>query len=141
MLVMPRSSSSSLVLAFMARRSTSRPRRGSRPRNTFSATVRSGSRLNSWNTVDSPATCAWVGWWNSTGVPPIATVPASRSCTPASTFIRVDLPAPFSPTSPCTSPACSRRSTSSSTGTPKKDFDRPVTSSTGELVRSFMRSL
>ena len=38
---------------------------GSRPRNTFCATVRSGSRLNSWKTVASPARAAWTGCVNA----------------------------------------------------------------------------
>ena len=31
--------------------------------------VRSGSRLNSWKTVESPACWAWTGWLNDTGSP------------------------------------------------------------------------
>ena len=50
--------------------------------------------------VARPARRAW-----SNGSPPSVIVPASRRCTPASTLTSVDLPAPFSPTSACTSPA------------------------------------
>ena len=75
--------------------------------------VRSGSRLNSWKTVETPACWAWTGWLNDT----VAAVELDRCrssgwWTPARIFISVDLPAPFSPTRPCTSPARSSRSTS-----------------------------
>src|SRR5690625_6484248 len=46
-----------------------RSRLGSRPRYMFSATVRSGSRLNSWNTHETPARCACTGWVKATGSP------------------------------------------------------------------------
>ena len=57
--VTPRSSSSARVRSTIAFLSMKPARRGSRPRNTFCATVRSGSSLNSWNTVTSPASIAW----------------------------------------------------------------------------------
>ena len=44
-------------------------------------------------------------------------------------FIMVDLPAPFSPTSPWISPSLSEKSTSRSAWTPPKDFDTPIISS------------
>ncbi len=68
----------------------------------FSAIVRSGRRLNSWNTVASPARWAWTGWWNVTGSPSSSTVPLSGWYTPARIFMSVDFPAPFSPTRPKT---------------------------------------
>ncbi len=37
--------------------------------------VRSGSRLNSWKTVESPACWAWTGWLNETWSAPSSTVP------------------------------------------------------------------
>src|SRR4051812_28718069 len=40
-------------------------------------------------------------------------------------FIIVDLPAPFSPTRPWISPACSTKSTSRNAATPPKDFEMP----------------
>src|SRR5687768_9575593 len=47
-------------------------------------------------------------------------VPPSGVCTPASTFISVDLPAPFSPTMAWISPGRRSRSTPWSTSTPTK---------------------
>ena len=92
--------------------------------------VRSGSRLNSWKTVDTPACWACTGWLNDTVRPCSSTVPSSAWCTPARIFISVDLPAPFSPTRPWTWPARSSRSTSSSTVCPTKRFVRPRALST-----------
>src|ERR1039457_2068154 len=55
----------------------------------------------------------------SSGLPAIETVPASGTTEPATTPIIVDLPAPFSPTRPTTSPLRSTRwSTSSTTAGP-----------------------
>src|SRR5213080_1883416 len=53
--------------------------------------------------------------------PSTSIVPASGLISPASTFINVLLPAPFSPISACTSPFCKRRFTpSSATVGPKR---------------------
>src|SRR2546429_7679809 len=53
--------------------------------------------------------------------PSTSIVPASGLIRPASTFIKVLLPAPFSPISACTSPFCKRRLTpSSATVGPKR---------------------
>src|SRR5688500_7271421 len=41
-------------------------------------------------------------------------------------FVRVDFPAPFSPTSPCTSPAATSRLTPASACTPGKPLEMPV---------------
>src|SRR5689334_8633381 len=49
--------------------------------------------------------------------------PPSAWYTPVSTLINVDLPAPFSPTSACTSPGSTRRLTRSSARTPGKRFE------------------
>src|SRR5262249_16816367 len=46
------------------------------------------------------------------GCPLISIVPRSGCTDPASTFISVLLPAPFSPINACTSPCCKRRFTS-----------------------------
>src|SRR5688500_16292573 len=46
-------------------------------------------------------------------------------------LIRVDLPAPLSPASASTSPACSRKETCCSAWTPPKRFERPRASSSG----------
>src|SRR5215471_4116216 len=50
---------------------------------------------------------------------------------PASTFSSVDLPAPFSPTQACVSPAATSNDTSSSARTAPKDFETPRNSSPG----------
>ena len=57
-----------------------------------------------------------VSAWRS--VPSVRIVPESGATTPPSTFISVDLPAPFSPTSPTTSPRATDRLTASSATTP-----------------------
>jgi hypothetical protein len=58
-------------------------------------------------------------------------VPASGACTPARILTSVDLPAPFSPTSACDSPAYSSRWTSRSAATAPNDFDTSVSASSG----------
>src|ERR687888_1228799 len=57
--------------------------------------------------------------------------PASGRCTPARTFTSVDLPAPFSPTRACASPACSSMEASSSARTEPNDLLAPSSTSTG----------
>ncbi len=79
------------------------PGRG--PPQIFSATPRPSTRLSSWNTVAMPAALASCGRWNARATPSTTSSPSSGRVTPARTFIRVDLPAPFSPTRACTSPA------------------------------------
>jgi hypothetical protein len=52
-------------------------------------------------------------------------------------FIRVDLPAPFSPTRPWISPAFSAKSTARRACTPPKDFEMPESSSSaGGIVQT-----
>ncbi len=77
MWVTPRSLSSSAVSGCIRAVSTRPRRRGSRPSQTFSATERSGSRLNSWKTVEMPACWACSGWLNETGSPASSMVPSS----------------------------------------------------------------
>src|SRR3979411_1829477 len=48
--------------------------------------------------------------------------PESAGCAPARIFISVDLPAPFSPTRACTSPALTSKVTPSSARTPGNVF-------------------
>ena len=78
-----------------------------------------------------PAAFAAAGPGSVTSRPLTLSVPLSGWCTPARIFTRVDLPAPFSPTNACTSPA--RRSTdpSISARTAPKDFAACRSSSTG----------
>src|SRR5579884_252478 len=58
----------------------------------------------------------------ATGAPSTSIVPPSAGCAPARIFISVDLPAPFSPTSACTSPASTSNVTPSSARTPGNDL-------------------
>src|ERR1700681_4556600 len=58
----------------------------------------------------------------ATLLPSIVISPESAGCAPARIFIRVDLPAPFSPTSACTSPATTSNVTPSSARTPANVF-------------------
>ena len=60
--------------------------------------------------------------------------PSSGWYTPARIFIRVDLPAPFSPTMACTSPARTSSSTSLSARIPGNDLPMPRMRSTGEVA-------
>ncbi len=84
------------------------PRRdGSRPRNRFSATDRSGTSWSSWWMTATPASRASCGPAKATGSAVDArsrprSVPAGQR--PPMMLMSVDLPAPFSPTSARTSP-------------------------------------
>ena len=73
--------------------------RGWRPANTFSATVRSGKTVGSWYIATIPSRCAVCGSPIRRGSPSIRRRPSSGWITPVRIFTRVDLPAPFSPTS------------------------------------------
>src|SRR3954469_113897 len=68
--------------------------------------------------------CARAVWTSrtTTGAPPMSTSPESGCSIPPATFIRVDLPAPFSPSSATTSPGCTSRETPFSACTPRKRF-------------------
>ena len=72
--------------------------------NMFSAMLRLGTKLNSWNTTLIPL--AWASWafLNTIFSPSIRISPSSGLYWPASVIIKVLFPAPFSPTMPCTSP-------------------------------------
>ena len=61
----------------IARMSTSPRFVGSRLTKTFSATVRSGRRLNSWKMIATPAAWAWTGCENETCSPSSSIVPPS----------------------------------------------------------------
>ena len=98
---------------------------GSRPIKRFSATDRFGQRLTSWYTVLIP----WL--WASCGdlliigasEPAILISPPSKLCTPVSTLISVDLPAPFSPINAWISPLRSVKSTCCNALTPGNVFE------------------
>ena len=118
---MPRRARSFRAAAVIAWRSRKRPARsGSRPRKMLAATLSSGTRLSSWWMMATPARSASRTPAKRTGAPSIRISPSSAGWTPERIFISVDLPAPFSPTSACTSPARRSKSTRSSAVTPAK---------------------
>ena len=65
-----------------------------------------------------PCAVALAGVIRACRLPSITIAPASGAMAPPSTFNSVDLPAPFSPTSPTTSPPATERSTSRSATAP-----------------------
>ena len=69
-----------------------------------------------------PAARAAAGPCRVTSRPATVSVPLSGWCTPARIFTSVDLPAPFSPRSACTSPARSSTEPSISAWTAPNDF-------------------
>src|SRR5438552_8273343 len=81
--------------------------------------------------VEIPAAWASSGRVKETGTPRYRIWPLSGAYTPVSSLIRVDLPAPFSPTRACTSPGASANDTSSSASTPGNRLATPTTSSIG----------
>jgi hypothetical protein len=70
----------------------------------------------------------------STVAPSTVIAPSSARTAPVMTLIRVDLPAPFSPTSACTSPGARSNDTPFSARTPANDFrmDETVSSDIGD---------
>src|SRR5258708_27839213 len=64
--------------------------------------------------------------------------PASAGCTPVSTLMRVDLPAPFSPRSAWISPARTVKSTLASAVTPGNLFPMPRSSSSSGMPASVL---
>src|ERR1700704_2697407 len=117
----PSCSNSSSVARRMRRTSIRRPlRSGCAPMKTFSATVRSGKSVGSWKMIAMPAACDCAVVSKTTSLPSSSTRPLSGRCTPARILTRVDLPAPFSPTSPCASPRRSSIQPSSSARTAPK---------------------
>ncbi len=90
----------------------------SAPRNRFSSTVMSGTRLNSWKTALMPCWRASCTDRKSAASPRSSRWPSSGLRAPATMLIKVDLPAPFSPKSTWTSPARRSKSTRSRACTP-----------------------
>ncbi|MPN35663.1 hypothetical protein SDC9_183161 [bioreactor metagenome] len=82
------------------------------PRTMFSQTVNTGTSIKCWWTMPIPFSIARRGLERMTGFPSISIVPASGRYIPARQFIRVVLPAPFSPRILWTSPLNSSKSTS-----------------------------
>ncbi len=85
---------------------------------TFAAASRLSKRLSSWCTKAMPAAMAPAMVIASRSVPSMRMRPVVGGTTPPMIFISVDLPAPFSPTSPITSPGSTEKLTSSSATTP-----------------------
>src|SRR3989454_175913 len=103
----------------------------SSPRKRFSSTVMSGTRLNSWKTALIPRRRASETERKCTGSPWSRTSPASARRAPATILMSVDLPAPFSPKSTCTSPGRRSKSTWSSACTPGNHLLSPRRRSSG----------
>src|SRR3954453_13858168 len=106
------------------------PLRGSFASTMFSVTVITGISMKCWCTMPMPALMASaleVKWC----VTPSRTIsPSSGRYRPYRQFISVDLPAPFSPSSACTSPARTSRSIRSFAVKSPKRFVMPRSSST-----------
>ena len=115
----------------MPRSSSIPTRRSSLPRKTLAATLSSGIRLSSWWMTTTLAPSASPGLLKSTTSPSRWISPSSGWWTPAMIFVSVDLPAPFSPTSPWTSPARKASETSASAWTGPKRLLTPCTDTTG----------
>src|SRR5699024_15632 len=119
--------------ASMATSSSTGPRVFSCPRNRLATTSRFSHRARSWNTVATPAFCASLGEENLCRAPLMTRSPSSAAWTPAMTLIRVDLPAPLSPTRPTTSPRPTVRWMSVRAWTAPNRLLMPRSSSTGSL--------
>src|SRR3954447_4731186 len=86
-----------------------------------------------------PSRAESFGPWIVTGFPSKNTSPLSNGWIPATDLMRVDLPAPLSPTSDITSPSRTSKSTSVSACTDPNDFDTPRSSSVGAAaIRGFL---
>src|SRR6218665_1081836 len=78
---------------------------GSRPMKKLRVTDISGIIARSWNTVAMPAFMAWRGLSSTTSAPLTSMVPPEGLCTPDMVLMKVDLPAPLSPSRQWHSPA------------------------------------
>src|SRR5829696_5300323 len=85
----------------------------SRPSTRFSATVNTPTSMKCWWTMPIPASIASPGLRLTCGTPSMVIVPSSGGSSPYRTFIRVDLPAPFSPSRQWISPGTTSRSMAS----------------------------
>ena len=88
----------------------------------------SGIIARSWNTVAMPLFKASRGEASLTSSPSMSSLPSSCWCTPESVFIRVDFPAPLSPSRHKTSPVPTCMEMSWSAITLPKYFEMPWTS-------------
>src|SRR5215208_2783117 len=88
-----------------------------------------------------PEACATWGLPSSIWWPLTRTVPESGESTPERTFIIVLLPAPFSPTSPCTSPILAANDALSSAFTAPKVFETSVPSIAGGVLLELLADM
>ena len=79
---------------------------------------------------------ALAGLNRSTVSPPTSIVPPSGWCAPVMTLMSVDLPAPFSPSNACTSPACKSNETPFNARTAPKAFVTPDNCSSAGFIRA-----
>ncbi len=79
----------------------------------LSVTVSVSNSAKCWCTIATPSRRAVFGLSTTTAPPSISIVPASGCTSPAITFIRVDLPAPFSPRIAWISPGATSSETAS----------------------------
>src|ERR1700730_17963142 len=70
-----------------------------------------------------PCFAASLGEWRATRSPSMKISPCSGWWMPPRMFIKVDFPAPLTPTRPTISPACASKETSSSAWTPGNVFE------------------
>src|SRR5438477_2460006 len=75
-----------------------------------------------------PSACASGGVSAAIDAPPTESDPASGDSAPLRILMSVELPAPFSPTIACTSPACRSNETSRSARAPANDLVMDVAS-------------
>jgi hypothetical protein len=87
------------------------PERSSRPRNRLPTTSRLSQSARSWYTVAIPSDDEACGPFRDTGRPSKSTWPSSMGMMPEMILMRVDFPAPLSPTRATTSPGRTSKST------------------------------
>src|SRR5215211_459668 len=97
----------------------------------FSATVMSGISAGCWCTIAIPRSWASAGVRLSKSSLASTIVPLSGAIAPDATFINVDFPAPFSPSSACTSPGRTSNETSVSAAIAPKCFVMPSIDNVG----------
>ena len=107
-----------------------------KPRATFSVTVRVGTSMKCWWIMPMPAAMAVAGECTLESSPSRKTSPLSGAYSPNRIFMSVLLPAPFSPSRACISPAWTSKSIESLASTPGKRLVMPRISSSGTSVRS-----
>lgn len=128
--------SRSAALATCASRRRGARARPPTARATFSATVKAGTRRRSWNTIARPAARAALGEGMVASCPSRRIRPASGWCTPYSSLVSVLLPALFSPSSACTSPVMTEKSTPALAVMAPNRFVKPRACTTGEGARA-----